>query len=89
MMSDLEFVKHRFAGKIKEIIKIYKRIYVNSLINDINLDDSCYLCGLLYGTGLQMHTIRFNCVDTHYVIKTGSGKRVAKINLDTEMIEPI
>lgn len=89
MMSDLEFVKHRFAGKIKEIIKTYKTIYMNHIINKDNLDNNCYLCGLLYGTGLKINSIRNLCVDTHYVIKVNDNKKVAKINLDTEMIESI
>lgn len=93
-MSDLEFVKHRFAGKIKEIIKTYHKLYVdkgndngNSIYNPLMLQS--YLQGLMYGTGLELISVNDKGSIHHYVIKENTREKLAKINLSTGMVEEI
>ena len=93
-MNDLEFVKHRFAGKIKEIISVYKKMYLdndnykgNKIYNPIILQS--YLQGLLYGTGLQIISVN-NCgIVNHYVIKENTKEKLAEVDLNTGMVKSL
>lgn len=88
-MNDLEFVKHRFAGKIKEIIKTYCEYFHNNIIRE---DDSYlegYLQGLLYGIGLAIYSITDKGIIHHYIKKPGKNKILAEINFNSGMIEEV
>lgn len=93
-MKDIEFVKHRFAGKIKEIINTYKKYYLdkdnnegNKLYNPLILQN--YLLGLLYGTGLQLISINNKGIINHYVIKENTKEKLAEIDFNTNMVKEI
>ena len=87
-MTDIEFVKHRFAGKIKEIVKTYNDFYRGD-------NGPCviylgnYLKGLLYGTGLKITSVYNKGESIHYVMKESTDKLLATIDLDSCMILPI
>lgn len=92
-MTNLEFVKHRFAGKIKEIINTYKKYYYDSepykdgdprLYNHLILEG--YLNGLLYGTGLKIVSVNNRDEIKHYVIKNNTHETLAEIDFETLMV---
>ena len=89
-MTDIEFVKHRFTGKIKEIVKTYNDFYRSSCTDSprvFYLEN--YLKGLLYGTGLKITSVRNTGEVIHYVMKESTNKSLATIDLDSCMILPI
>ena len=90
-MTDIEFVKHRFAGKIKEIVKTYGDLYRSDGPRVSYLESYLkgFLKGLLYGTGLKITSVRNKGEVIHYVMKESTNKSLATIDLDSCMILPI